>query len=244
VGERRDPETRTDASGAGAITGLAAGSYELRVLADGCPWADRQIDLAPGEHARADVVVQPGLTISGRVRPAEGGLLDSADPNDDSVSARQAGVPTETACSDYSSVDARGRFAIRRLLPGVYDLYVSIPGYEGLAVHDIAAGTKGLDLVVKQGRPPSGVVRGRVVDAHGAPVEGASLMFDAAEPDDDYWRESPGHTDHLGHFRLDAQTGPGTLRAFKDGWRTAEVSITVPQDCETPEITITLERAP
>lgn len=74
VARRQDRWLKVEAAdGAFSWPGQWAGSYELRVEADGfAPWVRRGVSLAPGEDLEVAIELDPAVTVTGRVQDTAG----------------------------------------------------------------------------------------------------------------------------------------------------------------------------
>jgi protocatechuate 3,4-dioxygenase beta subunit len=174
---------RSAASGRFQLTALAVGmSYELGVVREGFAPAREVIPAraagAPAPELR--IVLHPGRTASGLVidgahRPvagAEVALLQAAagDPLARLREARSRPHPPAAA------TDAAGRFEIKTLPPGTFDLTVRARGFAPLTVPGLAipAGKGVTDLGTVQLAPGSSI-HGVVADSQGEPVADAEV---------------------------------------------------------------------
>jgi protocatechuate 3,4-dioxygenase beta subunit len=147
-----------------------------------------------------DVALEPGLTIAGRVRNKGGSPIADAD----------------VACApSQGTTAADGSFLIGGLSPGPCHLVVNAPGFSPLEA-SYPAGASNLDLVLM----PAAVLRGRVVDDRGAPMEAARVT--AQIPKGSYRRTS---TDASGRFSFDdLSAGTYVVEASVAGWASQNVS--------------------
>jgi uncharacterized GH25 family protein len=177
----------TGEDGTFEIPHLAAGRYDVHAAARGFVPALQVA--SPGEGAPVTIALSPELTIEGTValadgRPVEG--LEVQASTDEEVPAF-GGFHGETPSA---VTDARGAFRVSGLTEGPWDLAVSVPwgapiNVRGKTVTGVAAGTRGLKVVVEEG----GRIRGRVVDTKLRPVAGVALN---AGPTDDASKDETG----------------------------------------------------
>lgn len=158
------------ADGSFALGPLPAGAIGLAVSHRG--YATERVPAAVRSRQSTDlrdVVLEAGLAIRGRVRDRDGtalpGVLVRAEP------ARGG----EGATSD-GETDGEGAFLLSGLPAGAYGVVAEAAGF----AHARASATAGgppVEIVMDAG----GTISGRVVDAEGRPVEGATVHGEAAE---------------------------------------------------------------
>ncbi len=181
---------RSDPSGRFLLRSLAAGAiYELRTEREGFAPARQEL---PPHQAGAPVpelriVLRAGRTAFGVVidsgrRPVAGAqaALQPAAPANPTARMRALRAKPER----YSGLptDADGRFELKDLPAGTFDLVVRGRGFAPLTVPALAipAGKGAVDLGTVM-LAPGATVRGLVVDAQGNPVEGAEVRAKAAK---------------------------------------------------------------
>lgn len=169
------PVAQTDAEGRFVLRGVAAGDLQLWAEAPGYASSDR-VDTRTG-GGEVVIRLQPGLTIAGTVK----------DESDQPL----AGVPVNARRTDRTSTgrwwrgtsqvftDGEGRFELRDLVEGTYDLTVSARRAWGREINvedkveqGVTAGRDDVEIVVKAGR----VIEGHVVDADAGPVTGGWIQ--------------------------------------------------------------------
>ncbi len=147
---------RDDGNGTFTLGPLAAGSYKVRVHADGFLPQEQTVSVSTGEVARVEVRLVRGAVGSGVV-------LD-----DDQAPVPHARVWVRQSASRIftdASTGADGRFQVEGLVPGRATVSVDAAGYVG-AETEVAVGTEEWKLGLH--RAPH--VSGRVVDGAGRPV--------------------------------------------------------------------------
>lgn len=162
------PNVRPDTEGRYKITGLPAGRYSFQVLANGYIGRKRS-GIVLGEDSvleNIDVVLDRGLTITGRVVDDEGRPVNKA-----SVTAFQFSLVKGMATrSVYTRTDAQGRFTLSGVPAGSCSVCPRKQGFERLEESvGVMAGDQGVVLVL---RCAARGIHGRVsrVDT-GAPVQ-------------------------------------------------------------------------
>ena len=191
---------RSAASGRFRLSSLAAGvAYDLRAEREG--FAPSRVEL-PARQAGAPapdlrVVLHPGGTafgtvIDGRRRPVAGAevSLRPSLPADLMARAREARNPERIP----ATTGASGRFEMRNLPAGTFDLTVRARGFAPITVPALAIpeGKGATDLGTVQ-LAPGGAIHGVVVDPQGEPIADAEVQARGADRDGPVFRESrPG----------------------------------------------------
>jgi len=168
----------TDAQGRYRLDGVPSGLQRVDASASGGMVARKGgVRTAAATPAAADLQLQPGVTIHGTVvdaltrRPVPGARIGVAEAPGSGVSASE---PSGSARSD-----AKGRFSAEGLLPGDYEVRAVKQGYLAGTLPRIpasarAAGVAAVALV------PAASISGKVVDAQGKAVAGASVSLEPA----------------------------------------------------------------
>ncbi|HUJ63712.1 MAG TPA: carboxypeptidase regulatory-like domain-containing protein [Kofleriaceae bacterium] len=230
--------TTTDGAGGFVIRGVPDGSYRL--------WAARHatgFDEGWGKQSTPARAGDKGVRI---VLPASGrvvGKLALDNGSAPTLAYVRLGVVPSTPAS-------AGAFAIEDVAPGTYDLEIVGPEFAQLVKHDVKIEPgKTTDLgtiAVGRGRQ----LIGRVVDATGTPVAGASvklgvMLFDSAEPSDaqqsydDMSGIRTATTDQDGAFTLTGVPAKQTTVMATHPDRGQSLAMTVPGGADDPP-TITL----
>jgi protocatechuate 3,4-dioxygenase beta subunit len=182
---------RSAPSGRFQLAGLAAGTvYDLRVQHEG--FAPARVELParlPGGAGAPDlrVVLLPGRIAFGTVldgsrRPLAGAqvTLQATLPTDLLARAREG----RDAARFPAVTDAGGRFEVKHVPAGSFDLAVRAKGFAPLMVPALAVppghGTTDLGTVVLA---PGAAIRGVVTDAQGEPVADAEVLARGADRD-------------------------------------------------------------
>jgi carboxypeptidase family protein len=166
----------SDARGRYEIAGLDAGLYRLVARhKDLAPGLVAGVDVERGSDAQADVVLEKGAAVSGRL---------VAGPESRAVAGRVSvqeidGQPAPRPLRDVlrAEAGADGRFRMEAVPAGSHVLAVTAPSYapKRVEVH-VAPGARPVD--VGDVELETGLtIRGRVRDRAGAPVAGASVSI-------------------------------------------------------------------
>jgi hypothetical protein len=187
----REPELGARGEGAGFAEGAMAA---MRARGPNL-WARAEITVAEGDLTSLSLVLQPGITISGRIELEGGTVLPSPDLSRASV--RLTPPPTTSAVvmmsGSGSVVRPDGTFTIDGVAPGRYLLSASVPGgtlaRRWLAASALVKGVDALDIPidVHPGENLSGVVvtltdrsagvTGRLLDSAGGPAPEFTLVL-------------------------------------------------------------------
>jgi protocatechuate 3,4-dioxygenase beta subunit len=164
---------RTDGDGRYRVTGLPAGTRTVTAEADG--FLDKKVTVTlPAESSLTqDFALQPGFRVTGRVVAPDGAPVAGASVR---VTARggsrQAAFFGMVADATNATTSADGRFEVKGLQEGPYDVAASAPKYLEGTVSGIDAGA---DVTVTLGA--AATIRGVVVTAKdGTPVAGATIL--------------------------------------------------------------------
>lgn len=181
--------TRTSSSGRFRMTVLAGLGHDLRLSKTGFAPASAEVPpLAPGRPA-ADLrlVLRKGRTAFGRIltqdeKPVAGAeVVLSLTPTGDRMGLRLMRTMAVEAAGLEAVTAADGRFEIRDLPAGTYELTARGRGYAAITVPGLAipegAGSTDLGTVLLM---PGVAVEGQVVDPEGRPVSGAEVSVSEA----------------------------------------------------------------
>jgi len=184
---------RSSAAGRFRVSGLLAGlGHELRLTRTG--FAPATAEVAPLEPGRPvselRVVLRKGRTGFGRIvnqseQPVAGAQVVIRPAPSGDMRMRMMRFQAGEAATYEAAADASGRFEVRDLPPGTYELTARGAGYAPITVPGLAlppgAGSTDLGTVVLV---PGVPVEGYVVDPGGNPVPGAEVYATetAADP--------------------------------------------------------------
>ena len=148
-----------------AVVGLPGGKQKVTIRAAGFAESTFEVDLGARQVAEKHVTLQAGTAIRGKIEnDVPAGLLDDARVilmRD----GQSSGVP-------YPLDEGRA-FQMDGLEPGSYKLLFRIRSLESREVTVAAAAGKTQDVAVQLG--PAGWIEGRVLDASGNPLPGATV---------------------------------------------------------------------
>jgi hypothetical protein len=153
------------------------------------------------------------MACDGPSSPTSGGLTESGSLTGN-VKTRGSNVTIEVvrdAVSRVATVDAQGRYRIDDLVPGVYGIFASAPGYSRSSAGKTVEVTPGIDAVAEAitltwtgiGVPTS-VITGIVTDGRSRlPVEGAFVNV-ACDPNEIICLGRSSFTDSNGRYRIES----------------------------------------
>ena len=211
---------------------------------------DRQQPSLPRMRDGTSVIVmEPGIRVAGTVRDTGGRavpdvliLTHQLYSHTPGGSEATANAPIEDSTS--TRTDADGTFSVSCLPPGERDLQILKPGYgPKVASLDVVPNMPPLDITLDHG----GVIRGRIIDEEGDPIEGAYVYGNEWKTERQFDLNARALADEEGRFTLENVPLEGTLRfgfgvKRKDGRRdrtylSMHTSMMVPRE-EPYEITM------
>jgi hypothetical protein len=133
-----------------------------------------------------NLVMAEAKSLCGTVRTAAGapaaGAFVVVVPHDDDDTEHDALAVAVIDPRRGDRVDSAGRFEVRGLLPGLWDLLVHGGGHPRLLRVGLAVPEAGEPPALDLRLPEAVKLEGRVVDAAGRPVPGASIAFQRSWP--------------------------------------------------------------
>lgn len=196
----------TDADGR-FVAGPIAGGPEFSIDVSKLGYADKEAKWKPERDGpEITVVLEKGGAIEGvvmdsvKAEPVTSFTITSSDRIDTEAGAPGASNPFS---GGQLVEDPAGRFRVDSVRAGVATLTFSAPGYMPKTIDAIEVAVDGVAKGVIVELEPGGVVRGRVVDAEGVPISGASVAFAS---------EGAGSAAR-GPVRIQAREGRGARRA-------------------------------
>ena len=186
--ERELGSAITDSEGKYLIYGFNVAEASVKVQADGFATSKTTVSFADATDVELDITLDEGLTFSGTVTTTSGAnavgcLLALRDVNDGVVA--------------YSYVDAYGTFALENLPVGNFELSV-------YSTSNALVWSSDVEIVSDQNVANYAItlnltsIVGKVSDASGSPVEGATLIL-SGEGDQCYY----AMTNELGKYRFE-----------------------------------------
>ncbi|MEM1448013.1 MAG: carboxypeptidase-like regulatory domain-containing protein [Planctomycetota bacterium] len=176
---------RTDGEGRFEFSGVApAEGYELAAIGEGMT-ITHVLDIAVHAGEDTEVLVQgrPGATVTGRI--VSRGLGDDADL-EPLAGARVGALPRgirhlklarEILVSTHAVTGADGGYSIRGLPSGAFDVVAIADGHVPGRGPVARVGGGGVAVVPEFALERGPMVRGRVVDSAGRPVQGARVLW-------------------------------------------------------------------
>jgi len=184
-GERlSDHETWSDAEGRFAVADLAPGLYDLEIRStEWAPWGRLGVEMAPARsHDLGDVILDPAVTLRGRVVDADGTAIAGAKVWIDPVAGfvgRTRGVSMSGEPPGVDS-DEDGRFRLPGLaVDGAVTVKLQHRDYLPAELAGVVPSDEPLEVVLE----PASRVFGQVVGPAGEPLSGVWL-----------WGETTVHT--------------------------------------------------
>jgi Carboxypeptidase regulatory-like domain len=192
-----------------------------------------QSRVADGRADCGTIVVTPRVRVAGHVESATGGPVAGARLELTKLVRHLGDVTQASVRRKRKGLSAKdGGFNFEDALGGAF-LTASADGYEGIRVDVPIGGSTSLTVQLVPTDTSGRTVRGRVVDAGNAPVQGALVTAGADR--------SIVVTNQDGLFRLGLDKGTQTLRAIAKGFLPEEVQL---DPSETPEfLTLQLGRS-
>ena len=179
----------TNEDGFATIEDLAPGETGLlECWVDGVRAAERTLALLRPAEVRdlGTIVVGPAKDLRGIVRTAEGEpaagsfvVLEPHNPLDDQHHALAFALISPRR---GARVGVNGRFVVRGLMPGVWDLLVHGGGHPRLLRVGLSVTEQGEDAPLRLQLPVAVALEGRVVDPSGDPVAHARIDFQRSHP--------------------------------------------------------------
>lgn len=235
-------KTKTDANGAYTLTGLPApGDYQVTFTADGYQPTSVAVSVRGGDHR-----LQPVVVLGASTGQISGTVTDGSAPlGGVTVSTTVDGTDVKVKTPTTGRV---GAFTLGRLpTPSTYVLTFSAPGHgTQTVVIDLKAGQSRGNVDVTLA-PGTGSVTGRLVDAKGHGLGGATVTVggstSTAEKGDDTQPATKTLTSgSVGSFVVNGLHSPGsyTLTFTLDGYRSATVPVTLQANSKPPKVRVTL----
>lgn len=226
-GSLADALSAETADGRFTLDHVPPGSHALGVMAPGFAPLRLDFDLRGPTQDLGDVALDMGLTISGRVRDAQGRSIAGAE-----VSGSSWG-PDQLARPAGFTTGADGLFVLAGLDEAKYGIEVQADGY-AIANRSIVAGTHDADFTLSR----SGAITGAVVDEAGLPVEDFMVLAQPEKQEPDSWQEPRKDVQATdGRFLLpDVRPGTYVLRVESEGRASGSASAVVVRAGATADV--------
>ncbi|RMF74465.1 MAG: hypothetical protein D6738_06355 [Acidobacteria bacterium] len=226
-GDWRSPLVARD--GSFRIENATPGPWTLRATEpESGRVARARVEVAPGAEARADLVFEAGLALTGQV-------LHAGRPVADAMAFLRG---LDVSGGARSTTDAEGRFRFEGLAAGSYEVGIN-DLRTGLAWSETVALDADRDVTIEI---PTGVIAGRCVDADsGEPLSGAAVRAEPLSAGEGSRNVVSGRTDLDGRFEI-GPVGEGTYRvtANLDGYAAESTLVDVSPGGDARETTLRL----
>lgn len=175
---RKTAETTTDADGSFRVEHVPSDlEFDLAVEAESLLASWRPIRVGARETQEIAIELAAGTTLSGQVRLVDGTPVAGAKVHVSEAIMRVD--PRAPSRADVGSLtvasDADGKFAIHGLTPGRYVASATHPDYVRASLRPFDVPAEGLDLREELVLFEGPRIRGRVIDASGKGIEGATV---------------------------------------------------------------------
>lgn len=184
----------TDGEGRYRVEGLPGGKRKVRVESDSHLTLKGTVELPDGADHTWDAQLEAAFILSGVVQGPDGAPVEGAsvtfswdDSAEDSPAGMFAGLLSGGSGVKIALTDSEGRFRAEGLQTGPWDVAVNAAGYLPFSREDLTAEDDGLTLTLA----PAGTVRGRILDAAGAPVPGARVACSATDGGEEEESDDP-----------------------------------------------------
>lgn len=179
-----------DGEGRYRIEGIPPGTRSVVVQHDDYKQETRTLEVEVGDNV-LDIVLERGLTLSGRVLDSSGQPVATADLNLNSNSISLMGNPQDVS-------DNSGDFSIGGLSEGTYTLQAHKEGFAAVTLENLEVGPAGLSGVEVRLEPGLTVV-GRLIGLE--PADYANVQVYAVKAPSGF---TPGRVNRDGTYRLDS----------------------------------------
>jgi RNA polymerase sigma-70 factor (ECF subfamily) len=176
--DERAREARTDPDGKFEFTGLRPGVHRIRARKEGFGSLELEVELVDQPVDVGDQKLVPFLSIRGKVvgpsgEPIAGARLWIEEPRREGIPDWGGRFSLPHALAEARS-EGGGEFLIDGLPEGVFALRASARDFAPATVPYVAAGSEGVEIVLREGR----VLRGVVLNGlDGTPVAGADVIL-------------------------------------------------------------------
>jgi protocatechuate 3,4-dioxygenase beta subunit len=224
--------TRSNPDGSYALEGMLPGNYRISASEEGYGQASARARVLNGDVGNVDLVLPPGVKVTGRVVTAAGQPVEGARVQ--GTYETRTGAGGMTMSGDTTTTAADGSFELKRVAPGTLRVTArhEEQGMRNQGPEEVKAGEhKVLTLVLEKGATVSGTVR--TEDGRPAPdVRVTSFAREAR-----MFGESNDVTGPDGRYRL---TGLAAGRVMVSAERSGRPSFSFGSEDEAHQKTLTL----
>ena len=180
--------TQTAADGSFSVSGLAPGTYTVRIQGQNYGGLTSTVTVTGGANPPQTFPLQRGVNITGQILDADGNPVDDAIV--DFIN------PTTDQVMGETTTDASGDYDDTTVPPGIYDLVVSESSHETTEQVGVNVGSNPQTINAALA-DPSTSLNGTVVDANGDSIYGVSVIvknsagetvYDTTTDDDGFYQ--------------------------------------------------------
>lgn len=225
------PATKSDSRGEFSFHGLSTGTYLAAVWTEEHFPVEEKVMIHEGDNQIKLIARGKALTISGSIKDDLGNPLNNVE-----CYATQFYNDTQFAdLSDFEKIRVQwltefesstpdGNFTLLGLAPGLYDVFVTMPGYSSVRTRMVDAGTKNLDLVLTR----AANLYGQVTNEQGDPISDARIYTQHQFADRVPRFPAGARSKEKGDFNLEVLSGGLTVQVLAQAETYAKVQLPLP----------------